>query len=183
MPTRPRSMVEEEWWSELATKSTVVQAPAAHEEHEATRPSAEETAAEAAASVSAAFDCWRAAEAQLECGEVLDNLLRSVENFDNQVHSTTMREDSFVSRADGWFRDFRHAMGSHIVQAPPVKKVELKLVSGAPQLGRTEPDKLVPGRDASSWVSDTLGDRTPRTRNWHRSHVLSTAAGTSACRL
>ena len=95
-------------------KSKVVQAQALHEENEATRQSAEEAAAEAAASVTAALDRRQAAEtfrrraveaskqlsvalhnAQRESDHVLDKLLESVEDFDNQVHSITMHEDSY----------------------------------------------------------------------------------------
>ena len=54
--------VEEVRESVLAANSTVVQAKAANKENETTRLSAEEAAAEAAASVTAALDCWQAAE-------------------------------------------------------------------------------------------------------------------------
>ena len=116
--------VEEERESVLAAKPTVVQAQAAHEEHEAIRLFTEEAAAEAAASVTAALDCWqfvwtsrrRAVEAskksaealnetQQESDGVLGNLLKSVEDFDKQVHSITTREDSLVFGADGGFEN------------------------------------------------------------------------------
>ena len=117
--------VEEERESVLAANSTVVQAKAANKENETTRLSAEEAAAEAAASVTAALDCWQAAEtsrrgalegqkevsrgplhrAQRESDEVLGILLQSVENCDKQTHSITMREDSSVFGADGRFRN------------------------------------------------------------------------------
>ena len=48
--------------SVLASKSTVVQPQAAHEEHEATRLSAKEAAAEATANVTASLHRWQAAE-------------------------------------------------------------------------------------------------------------------------
>ena len=74
----------------------------------------------------AALDRWlaaetsrrRAVEARKKSANALhtaqqnsdDNLLKRVEDFDKQVHSITMREDSFVLGGDGWFRDFRQAM-------------------------------------------------------------------------
>ena len=95
-----KERVEEEREGVLAAKSTVVQAQAALEEHEATRLSAEEAAAEAAASVTAALDRsqavessqWRAVEArkksaealhkaQRESDELLDYLLESVKDL------------------------------------------------------------------------------------------------------
>ena len=57
LPSRQQGGVEEE-----RAKSTVVQARATHKENEATRLSTQETAAEAAASVTAALDRWHAAE-------------------------------------------------------------------------------------------------------------------------
>ena len=95
----------------LAAKSTVEKVQAAHEAHEGTRLSAEDADAEAAASVTAALDRCQAAEAskqsaetlhkaQRESHEVLDHLLKNVEDFDKQVHSITMREDSSVLSAD-----------------------------------------------------------------------------------
>ena len=108
-------------------KWTVVHAQSAHEEHDSTGLSTKEAAAEAAASLTAALDCWQAAEksrrrvvearkksaevlhkAQRELDEVLHNLLQSVEDFDMQVHSITVRKESLG--ADEWFRDFRQAM-------------------------------------------------------------------------
>ena len=75
--------------------------------------------------MTAVLDHWQAAEpsqrraveaskqsaetlrkAQRESHEVLDNLLKSVEDFDWQVHSITMREDSLVLAVDQWFRDY-----------------------------------------------------------------------------
>ena len=80
-------------------------------------------------------------KAHQEPDEVLDNLLKTVEDFDNQVHSVTMREDSLVVGAElppgdgkGHCTDrtmillalpHRHK-GSHIVQAPPETKVEMR---------------------------------------------------------
>ena len=93
----------------------VDQAQASHEEHEATPLSNKEAVAEAAATVTAALDRWQAAEtsrrrgvetikrsaealhkAQRESDEVLDNLLKSVVDFDKQVHSMTVPEDNSV---------------------------------------------------------------------------------------
>ena len=117
--------VEEERESVLTAKRTVVQAQAAHEEHEATRLSAEEAVAEAAASVTAVLNSWQAAEtsrwrvveaskksaevlhaAQRESDAVLHNMLKSVEDFDKQVHSITMSEDSLVLGSGGRSLDF-----------------------------------------------------------------------------
>ena len=105
-----KDRVEEECESVMTAKSTVVQAHAAHEENEAT--------GEAAASVIAALDCWQAAETcrggQQEGSrgpvhdEVLDNLLKSVEDFDTPIHIIITRGDKLG--ADGWFGDFRQAM-------------------------------------------------------------------------
>ena len=79
-----------------------------------------ETHTEAAASVTAALDRWAAEaskqsaetlhKAQRESHEVLDHLLKNVEDIDWQVHSINMREDGLVLGADGWFRDVRHAV-------------------------------------------------------------------------
>ena len=55
-------MVEEERRCALAAKATVSQAQAAHREHDATPLSAEDAAAEAAASVTVALDRWQAPE-------------------------------------------------------------------------------------------------------------------------
>ena len=54
--------VKEERESVLAANSTMVQAKAANTENEATRLSAEDAAAEASASMTAALDWWQAAE-------------------------------------------------------------------------------------------------------------------------
>ena len=135
LPTRPRSdgrntcgsLRRGSRKSGLDVKWTVVHARSAHEEHEATGLSTKEAAAEAAASLTAALDCWQAAEksrrrvvearkksaevlhkAQRELDEVLHNLLQSVEDFDMQVQSITVRKESLG--ADEWFRDFRQAM-------------------------------------------------------------------------
>ena len=94
-----KETVEEEREGVLAAKSTVVQGQAAHEEHEATRLSAEDVLPEIAASMTTALDRsqavessrWRAVEAsiksaealhkaQRESHELLDNLLESVED-------------------------------------------------------------------------------------------------------
>ena len=112
-----KERVEEERWKMLT------------KQQKATRLSAEEAAAEAAARVTAALDRWQAAEtsrrasrggqqdvgqglnmAQRGSDKVLQNLLKGVEDSDNQVHSTTVRADSLVLGAHGWFRDFRQAM-------------------------------------------------------------------------
>ena len=95
-----KERVEEEREGVLAANSTVLQAQAAHEEHEATRLSAEDVLPEAAASMTTALDRsqavessrWRAVEAsmksaealhkaQRESHELLDNLLESVKDF------------------------------------------------------------------------------------------------------
>ena len=88
-----KETVEEEREGLLAAKSIAVQAPAAHEEHEATRLSTEDAAAEAAASATAVLDRQAAetsrsktsAEAlhkgKRESDEVLDNLLKIVEGL------------------------------------------------------------------------------------------------------
>ena len=80
-------------------------------------------------------------KAHRESEEVLDNLLKTVEDFDNQVHSVTMREDTLVVGAelppgDGKSHCTDRTMillalphrhkGSHIVQAPPETKVEMR---------------------------------------------------------
>ena len=81
--------------------------------------------------MTAALDTWRVAEtsrrlaveaskksaetlhmAQRESHEVFDKLLESVDDFDKQVHSITMSEDSLLLGVHGWFRDFRQAMES-----------------------------------------------------------------------
>ena len=88
--------------------------------HEATRLSPEDADAEAAANVIAALDRWaveaskQSAEtlhkAQRESHEAFDHLLKNVEDIDKQVLSITIREDSLVLGADGWFRDYRQAV-------------------------------------------------------------------------
>ena len=148
-------LAEEERENVLTAKSTVIQERDAHTENEATRLSAEKATVEAAASVTAALDRWQAAKmprrrvveaskksaealrmAHRVSDEVLDHLLKSVEDFDKQVHSITMREDSLMLGADEWFRDFRQA-------------VERTVAWVAQCLA----DEEFPGRDASSRVS------------------------------
>ena len=60
----------------------------------------------------------------------------------------------------------------------------------ASQLGRTELDEEVMGRDTSSWVSFPSNDRTPHTRKWHRSvmrhrlpHVVRLPPAVIICRV
>ena len=54
---------------------------------------------------------WRPVRSQPSfCTRRNGSLKGSREDFDKQVHSITMREDSLVLGADGWFRDFRQAM-------------------------------------------------------------------------
>ena len=145
----------------LTAKPTVVQVQAAHEEHEATRLSAEEAAAEAAAGGTAALDRWQAAEtsrrraveASTKSAEALHKAQRT--NAEDRRRTLTSRstaspcaKNSVVLEAHGWFRDLR----------------QVRLCFRSPSHGL---HSLVPARTTALAVKAVGTRTTPANSSWN----------------